>query len=92
MAEYIERESVLSIVYNGVECWRIKNIPAANVVEVVHGEWVWDNHRGLYICSKCGALSPRENQDGEYIDCPAYCHECGAKMDAAKLLEDKQNV
>lgn len=59
----------------------IKAIPAAEVVEVRHGEWAWDNRCGLYTCSECGALSPRENQDGEYIDCPAYCHECGAKMD-----------
>lgn len=48
--------------------------------EVRHGEWIWDNRCGLYTCSECGALSPRENQDGEYIDRPAYCHECGAKM------------
>lgn len=51
------------------------------VETAVHGEWKWDNRCGLYTCSQCGALSPRENQDGEYIDCPAYCHECGAKMD-----------
>lgn len=44
------------------------------------GEWVWDADTGIYRCSECGGASPQEDQDGEYIDCPNYCPNCGAKM------------
>ena len=43
--------------------------------------WIWDADTGIYRCSECGGASPREDQDGEYIDCPNYCPNCGAKMD-----------
>lgn len=55
--------------------------PAADVREVVHGRWVWNDDNGFYYCENCGATSPRENQDGEYIDCTNYCPNCGGKMD-----------
>ena len=44
------------------------------------GKWKWNDDNGYYYCSECGAVSPREDQDGEYIDCPHYCHNCGADM------------
>lgn len=44
------------------------------------GEWKWNDDNGYYYCSECGAVSPREDQDGEYIDCPRYCPNCGADM------------
>lgn len=37
-------------------------------------------HNGYYYCSECGAVSPQEDQDGEYIDCPRFCPNCGAEM------------
>lgn len=91
MAEYIDREAARNELIRWCEVDNhgltksdvhavMDGLPAADVAPVVHGEWKWDNRCGLYTCSECGALSPRENQDGEYIDCPAYCHECGAKM------------
>lgn len=63
---------------------RIDDIPAADVVEVKHGEWretIWKRHNLLkdyhgnpvpqYMCSLC----QREEMQKE-----PYCH-CGAKMD-----------
>jgi DNA-directed RNA polymerase subunit RPC12/RpoP len=44
------------------------------------GEWKWDSNTGTYHCSECNATSPREDQDGEYVDCPNYCPNCGARM------------
>lgn len=55
----------------------IANLPAANVVEVVHGEWIKDTTFDLcgidyYKCSVCG-----KEQQIEY----PYCPNCGARMD-----------
>ena len=52
----------------------IRNAPAADVVEVVHGEWKTDRF-GLErsICSVCGAVY--EGDGGN------YCPNCGVKMD-----------
>lgn len=58
----------------------IKEAPACDVVEVVHGEWVKDTTFDLcgidyYKCSICS----KEQQ----IKYP-YCPNCGAKMDGGK--------
>ena len=58
----------------------IQSIPAANVREVVKAVWEWNDNNGYYYCGNCTAVSPREDQDGEYIDCPNYCPNCGADM------------
>lgn len=63
--------------------WTAESIfraPAADVRPVVHGRWEWNSDNGYYYCSKCKAVSPREDQNGEYCDCPAFCHACGADM------------
>lgn len=61
----------------------VKRMPAADVVEVRHGEWEFRND-GRYgqtrcYCSACGKHSGiggiRENQ------MKPYCPNCGAKMD-----------
>ncbi len=92
MAEYIERESALKIVtdmmcdckvtHKGRAIRRnIKQIPAADVVEVKHGEWTekqipldWcdDDVDIVYECSICKAEEPYTS---------TYCPNCGAKMD-----------
>jgi DNA-directed RNA polymerase subunit RPC12/RpoP len=88
---YIEKEAALnSICYDCcerdfcidpcVDYAHINGLPFADVKPVVSGEWKWNNDNGYYYCSKCGAVSPREDQDGEYIDCPRFCHNCGADM------------
>ena len=48
------------------------------------GRWECNDDNGHNYCSECGAASPREDQDGEYIDCPHYCHNCGAEMREVK--------
>ena len=62
------------------------SVPAADVVEVVHGEWFFRND-GRYAqtrcyCSACGKHSGiggiRTNQ------MKPYCPNCGAKMDGGK--------
>ena len=58
--------------YNRLESYqdKIKTIPAANVAEVRHGEWI--NHNTYVECSLCGAMPYNPS---------TYCPECGAKMD-----------
>ena len=63
--------------------WRnVKEIPAADVVPVVHGEWKYDENDYddlTYSCSVCGEPwtlidgTPQDNQ-------MHYCPNCGAKM------------
>lgn len=60
---------------------RLRLAPAADVVEVVHGEWIPDPimsrnpYARNYNCSVCGN-SP--------IEVGNYCPHCGAKMDGGK--------
>ena len=60
-------------------CRNIKNMPAADVAEVVHGRWISfldGDHimpERYYRCSRCGRVESRRQP---------YCH-CGAKMDGA---------
>lgn len=83
MAEYIEREAVLSAIkkdpmgglnYESI----VKAIPSADVQPVKHGEWeteICDDGYGaynLFVCSLCGSESAKRFN---------YCRECGAKMD-----------
>ena len=58
----------------------VRNFPAADVRENKRGRWEWNDNNGYYYCGKCGSISPMENQDGEYCDCPPYCPNCGAQM------------
>lgn len=51
--------------------------PAADVAEVVHGRWIWNEEGEIdwdqfYRCSNCG--------DKEYWE-SNFCPNCGAKMD-----------
>lgn len=57
---------------------KLKEAPAADVVEVRHGEWVYNRGQAFgepcYFCSLCidgGSDNGRDN----------YCPNCGAKMD-----------
>lgn len=60
---------------------KVKAIPAADVVEVVHAEWVHiiENH---YKCSNCWG---RANVP-EFLNEPLYeyCPFCGARMDGGE--------
>jgi len=59
----------------------IEAIPAADVVEVVHGEWLWFedcSNSGLY-CSACHKLIHKVMTPKKKLS--NYCPNCGAKMD-----------
>lgn len=68
----------------------INDSPAADVAEVVHGEWL--NFVGDYVtaeCSVCGeCYDPSDYNDKEHFDMfkqlYKYCPNCGAKMDGEK--------
>ncbi len=89
MAEYIDREELLTHQYNashsnwpqlaemvvGVE--DIEDAPAADVAPVVHGRWIEDHD---YLkCSECGVMV---KCDFTFFDIGNwnYCPNCGAKM------------
>ena len=88
MPEYIERETAIdssNIItvqtreYNSIEvipvdC--IADLPAADVVEVVHGRWEVYLGGKEIMCSACKATFFTE--DGETSK---YCPNCGARMD-----------
>ena len=100
--EYIEREAAIEAIMSEppdahYPQWyvdKIKFIPAADVVKVRHGRWVFGkdlaccwgqilkNKYHLY-CSECleQAFNRSEDNDPDFdIDTP-YCPNCGAKMD-----------
>ena len=88
--EYIERKALLDQDFT-YKCINIddisiiekliKNVPAADVEPVRHGEWIEQRHidrngnyyNSHYKCSECGF----DDCDEEY----PYCPSCGAKMD-----------
>ena len=51
----------------------IQKLPAADVQEVKHGEWVRDEF-DMLCCSEC-------NEEPEFENITSYCPYCGAKMD-----------
>lgn len=51
----------------------IKNMPAADVVEVKHGKW--DRNPIAIVCSECGKAFGLVEMFAH------YCPSCGAKMD-----------
>lgn len=78
MTDYIRRNDALEIIKRTcgdyAAAWsEIRKLPAADVAEVVHGEWIpCDN--GGYYCSHCDTrIAFRLGQ--------WFCSNCGAKMD-----------
>ena len=98
MAEYIERYEAIEFTkqytptINGettMQCVErsLLNVPSADVVEVVHGEWVHIKDYGggkcLGHCSVC--WTPQEADNPSVIkEVFRYCRWCGAKMDGDK--------
>ena len=59
----------------------VKIIPSEDVRLVSRGEWKYKiDKRFYYYCSECGAISPREDYNGEPCDCPNFCPNCGSDM------------
>ena len=79
--EYISREAeLMKLMQDGCSAKNLQSIsdmPAADVAEVVHGRWIWNEEGEIdweqfYRCSNCG--------DKEYWE-SNFCPNCGAKMD-----------
>lgn len=106
MKEYIEREAAIKEIAKwladvfgiksesgaGTLFKKLRSIPAADVVEVQHGENIGEDYDAVdqFVCSKCGIelqgwyMVERDMDDGEethheYV--MRYCPNCGAKMD-----------
>lgn len=93
MAEYITKKAAIKAVENApIELFQseweeieeaINAAPAADVVPVVHGEWVrphWRNSDFCYDCSVCG--NEVMHQEYRWRDKKIYpiCPWCGTKM------------
>ena len=85
MAEYIEREAVLSVIWKtsaerdvffpAIILDVIKSIPAADMRPVVRGKWIPDYEYAEYDFDGCTLLpEPRKFQDGW------QCSLCGGYM------------
>lgn len=58
--------------------WKnIMDMPSADVVPVVHSEWIY--HMSYGVCKKCGY-----EYEWKGTDAKNYCPNCGAKMDGRK--------
>ena len=96
MAEYIDREALYEKAYwhgehpdvdnpfpDGVDAIDIEDvdtIPAADVVPVRHGQWIYDKKAQRPYCSVCkGYFYGATNSP------MSYCPNCGTKMDEGKV-------
>ena len=64
----------------------IENAPTADVSEVKHGEWLFDDGMDRY-CSECGNMAMTTILEYKQILTP-YCPYCGAKMDGERKEVD----
>lgn len=86
MAEYIERDAAIATIQNiqgpilSREVRTLREIPAADVVEVKHGRWIYsERHAFSEECSVCGG-DVRWDYNGD-LHHYKYCPNCGARMD-----------
>ena len=92
MAEYIEREALIKKImddpYRADSTKRyykclVKIRPAADVVEVRHGEWMDNGDRDRNGAVKPFAISCSVCGSSAGTSWMKYCPNCGAKMDGA---------
>jgi hypothetical protein len=96
MADYIDREKLLDDLSAAVDhrgmgeiiaqtlTRYVKRQPPADVAPVVHGRWEFLGPNRLIkgcLCGTCSACKVRS----KYIETPALCPNCGAKMDGGDL-------
>ena len=81
MAEYVEREKVLSkaapvegCFSDMISAYDVVMLPAADVAPVVHGRWIMHDDEFGLTC-ECSVCHIETMGDGN------YCPNCGAKMD-----------
>ena len=86
MSDYIERQAVIDAIkknfkylpgYMNATINYIKEVPSADVVQVVHSEWIY--HMSFGVCKKCGY-----EYEWKGTDAKNYCPNCGAKMDGER--------
>lgn len=83
MADYIEREKVLSkaapvagCFSNMISAYDVIMLPAADVAPVVHGRWLYGDYYDIGdVCSECDWDSQMTHPSYR------YCPNCGARMD-----------
>ena len=82
MFSYDRTESLIGISPDDVD-FGVDKIPAAEVVEVRHGRWIFDHmtgDRAYYAnCSECGLKKHFKDEEAEQKK--KYCSFCGARMD-----------
>jgi hypothetical protein len=63
----------------------VETCPAADVVEVVHGEWITKGNHFPY-CSECETLALQKEDRGgwRHYHQSKFCPHCGAKMDGER--------
>ena len=93
------REKLIELIQESVRCVRywaeviadyllanriIDTAPAADVAEVVHGEWLEND--GRCYCNRCFEFSCTVMDDTGtiYNDLTKFCPNCGAKMDGGR--------
>lgn len=90
MDEYISRHEAIRAVqlsYGNYEATRkaIFELPAADVAPVRYGRWKYNTDFQVWNCSECGE-NPHKGTGvvttAEKL--PAYCPNCGARMDGAE--------
>ena len=98
--EYIEKRKLIKAWEREIEDatdlrdafdFALEDVPAADVMEVVHGEWI-PSPDGIHPikCSNCGADAPYRRESDFTHDIGIrpyksnYCPNCGAKMDGGK--------
>ena len=86
--EYISREaSLMKLMQDGCSAKNLQSIsdmPAADVAEVVYGQWICTNIAyGEYKCSVCEEMDTdcSDYYSNHNVLDQEYCPWCGAKMD-----------
>ncbi len=91
MSKYVKESDALKVAESTDYYTQIKNIldatPAADVSEIIHGEWIEDKtytgkDKKIYVCSHCNHWqSVKNHKQTNQIMYMLYCPFCGAKMD-----------
>lgn len=93
MTDYIKRSDaakLLGYIFGVDVVRRLHEVPAADVAEVVHGQWQGEGDGyadgalvyDVWVCSNCGHYIDDGTDDPECL--PNYCPVCGAKMDGGE--------
>jgi len=82
MPEYIDREAVFHAMMMEIRppFAVVRDFPAADVVPVVHGEWMRYSRTLWHYCSVCLEDALMSKSTGTEV-LSSFCPHCGAKMD-----------